>query len=163
LVKTIVTGELGRRVAESYGLRTIETLTGFKFIGEQIKHFKAQEGGPHFVFGYEESCGYLTGTFVRDKDAMISSLLIAEMTAYYKEAGKNLLQVLDQLHQRHGYFAEDLLTVELQDISQAGRHVAAPSREIPVPPTAVDAGGHRFPAEWNATHLSLPSSRARRL
>lgn len=125
LVKTIVTGELGRRVAESYGLRTIETLTGFKFIGEQIKNFLAQPGGPDFVFGYEESCGYLTGTFVRDKDAMVASLLIAEMTAYYKAAGKNLLQVLDELHQRHGYFAEDLLTVELQEISQADRHVAA--------------------------------------
>jgi phosphoglucomutase len=140
LVKTIVTGELGRRVAESYGLHTIETLTGFKFIGEQIKHFKAQEGGPHFVFGYEESCGYLTGTFVRDKDAMISSLLIAEMTAYYKEAGKNLLQVLDELHQRHGYFAEDLLTVELQDISQAGRHVAA---------------YHKLPAEFAGQKVAL--------
>ena len=124
LVTTIVSGGLGRRVAESYGLRTVETLTGFKFIGEKIKQFHAA-GGPSFVFGYEESCGYLTGTFVRDKDAVIASLLIAEMTAYYKESGRDLLQVLDDLQQRHGYYAEDLLSVELQDIAEADRYVAA--------------------------------------
>lgn len=124
MVKTIVTGDLGKKVAEAYGLQVVETLTGFKFIGEKMKEFEA-ENRPHFVFGYEESCGYLTGTFVRDKDAIISSFLITEMAAYYKEQGKNLLQVLDEMQQHHGYHREDLLTVELKDISEADRHVAA--------------------------------------
>ena len=124
LVKTIVTGDLGRRVAESYGLRTVETLTGFKFIGEKIEQF-GMAGSPSFVFGYEESCGYLMGTFVRDKDAAIAAFLIAEMTAWYKEGGKTLLEVLEELYQRHGYYAEDLLSVELQDIAEADRYVAA--------------------------------------
>jgi phosphoglucomutase len=124
LVKTIVTGDLGRRVAESHGLNVVETLTGFKFIGEQMQLFE-DHGTPHFVFGYEESCGYLTGTFVRDKDAVIASFLIAEMTAYYKEKGLNLLQVLEQIQQKVGYYRDELLTVALQDISEADRHVAA--------------------------------------
>ena len=124
LIKTIVTGNLGQKVAESYGLQTVETLTGFKFIGDKMKEFEAA-GGPDFVFGFEESCGFLTGTFVRDKDAMIATLLISEMTAYYKEQGKDLLQVLDEMQQHHGFFREDLLTVELKDISEAGRHVSA--------------------------------------
>jgi phosphoglucomutase len=124
LVKTIVTGDLGRRVAESHGLKVVETLTGFKFIGDQMKHFE-EKGAPHFVFGYEESCGYLTGTFVRDKDAVIASFLIAEMTAYYKEQGLNLLQVLEKIQQRVGYYRDELLTIELNEISEADRHVAA--------------------------------------
>ncbi len=124
MVKTVVTGDLGRKVATAYGLQTVETLTGFKFIGDKIKEFRAS-GTFDFVFGYEESCGYLTGTFVRDKDAAISSFLIAEMTAYYKEQGKDLLQVLDEMQQHHGYHREDLLTVELEDISEASRHVGA--------------------------------------
>ena len=124
LIKTIVTGDLGRKIAESYGLQTIETLTGFKFIGDKMKEFEAA-GKPHFVFGYEESCGYLTGTFVRDKDAVISSYLIAEMTAYYMEQGKTLLQLLEELQERHGYHREDLLTVALKDISEADKHVSA--------------------------------------
>ena len=124
LVKTIVTGDLGRRVAESYGLQIVETLTGFKFIGDRIKHFE-EAGEANFLFGYEESCGYLTGTFVRDKDGVIASFLIAEMTAYYKEKGLNLLQVLEQIQQRVGYHRDELLTVELEDISEAGRHVDA--------------------------------------
>ena len=124
LIKTIVTGDLGQKVAESYGLQTVETLTGFKYIGEKMKEFEAA-GSYNFVFGYEESCGFLTGTFVRDKDAIIASLLITEMTAYYREQGKNLLQVLEEMQQRHSYHREDLLTVELEDISEAGRHVAA--------------------------------------
>jgi phosphoglucomutase len=124
LVKTIVTGELGRRVAQSYGLRTVETLTGFKFIGEKIEQFRVS-GRASFVFGYEESCGYLMGTFVRDKDAAIASFLIAEMAAWYNEGGKTLLEVLEELYQRHGYYAEDLLSVELQDIAEADRYMAA--------------------------------------
>lgn len=122
LVKTIVTGDLGKKIAAVYGLQTIETLTGFKYIGEKIKEFK-EKGSQNFVFGYEESCGFLTGTFVRDKDAAISSLLIAEMAAYYKDQGKNLLQVLDQIQKHHGYHSEELFTVELKDISEADRYV----------------------------------------
>ena len=102
----------------------METLTGFKFIGDRIKHFE-EAGEANFLFGYEESCGYLTGTFVRDKDGVIASFLIAEMTAYYKEKGLNLLQVLEQIQQRVGYHRDELLTVELEDISEAGRHVDA--------------------------------------
>jgi phosphoglucomutase len=124
LIKTIVTGDLGRRVAESYGLEVIETLTGFKFIGEKMQEFE-EKGAPSFIFGYEESCGYLTGTFVRDKDAMIASFLIAEMAAYYKEQGKNLLQVLDDLQKRHGFHRDELHTVALKDISEADKQVAA--------------------------------------
>lgn len=124
LVKTIVTGDLGSRVARSYGLKVEETLTGFKFIGEKIKDY-LKSGTLDFVFGYEESCGFLTGTFVRDKDAAISSYLIAEMTAFYKEEGKTLPEVLGELQKRHGYFAEELLTIELKDILEAGPFVAA--------------------------------------
>ena len=124
IIKTIVTGNLGRRVAECYGVQVVETLTGFKFIGDKMKEFEAK-GTPQFIFGYEESCGYLSGTFVRDKDAVIASYLIAEMTAYYKEKGENLLEALDELQARHGYHAEDLFTVELTDITEADRHVAA--------------------------------------
>ncbi len=124
MIKTIVTGDLGRRIAESHGLKITETLTGFKFIGAKMTEYEAL-GSPNFVFGYEESCGYLSGTFVRDKDAVISSQLIAEMTAFYKEQGMNLLQVLVEIQKRHGYYYEDLLTIELADISEADRHVAA--------------------------------------
>ncbi len=129
MIKTIVTGNLGRKVAEAYGLQVVETLTGFKFIGDKMKEFENIRS-PNFVFGYEESCGYLTGTFVRDKDGVIASFLIAEMAAYYKDHGKNLLQVLDEMQQLHGYHSEDLLTVELEDISEADRHVAA-YRDLP--------------------------------
>jgi len=123
MITTIVTGNLGKKIAESYGLSVIETLTGFKFIGDRIREF-TQKGDPQFVFGYEESCGYLAGTFVRDKDAVIASYLIAEMAGFYKEQGKTLLEVLDQVQQEHGYHSEDLFTVELKDISEADRHVA---------------------------------------
>ncbi len=122
LVTTIVTGHLGRKVAAHYGLRVVETLTGFKFIGDKMKEFE-EKGVGSFVFGYEESYGYLTGTFVRDKDAVIASMLIAEMVAYYKEQGQTLFDLLDELHRRHGYHRDELLTVELEDISQADRHV----------------------------------------
>ena len=86
MVKTIVTGDLGRRVADAYGVRTEETLTGFKYIGEKIETYE-KTGTRSFLFGYEESYGYLAGTFARDKDALGASFLLCEAAAYYKEKG----------------------------------------------------------------------------
>ncbi|MEW5784927.1 MAG: mannose-1-phosphate guanylyltransferase/mannose-6-phosphate isomerase [Bacillota bacterium] len=129
MVKTIVTGDLGRKVADAYGIRTEETLTGFKFIGEKIKEYEAAGAGS-FLFGYEESYGYLAGTFARDKDAVGAAFLLAEAAAYCKERGQTLLQVLEQLSRRHGYFREDLVSLELKDMTEADRLLQA-FEEIP--------------------------------
>lgn len=112
VIKTIVTSELGSRIAESYGVECINTLTGFKFIGEKIKEFE-EKGDKSFIFGYEESYGYLIGTSVRDKDAVVSSLLIAEMAAYYKSKKMTLLDALEELYKKFGYYREDLKSIVL--------------------------------------------------
>ncbi|SKC79083.1 phospho-sugar mutase [Maledivibacter halophilus] len=113
IIKTIVTSELGAAIAEKYGLETLNTLTGFKFIGEKIKEFEERQD-KNFIFGYEESYGYLAGTFVRDKDGVISSMLIAEMAAYYKSRNMNLLDVLRKLYREYGYYKEDLKSITLK-------------------------------------------------
>jgi phosphoglucomutase len=105
IVKTVVTSDMSRVIADSFGVDTYETLTGFKFICDMEKNVQEKEG-KEFLFGYEESIGYLTGDFVRDKDAVISAMLIAEMTAYYYKKGRNLLQVLENLYQKYGYYEE---------------------------------------------------------
>ena len=110
MVKTIVTSELGAAVAESFGVTTINTLTGFKFIAEQMAHF--EETGEHtFLFGYEESYGYLAGDFVRDKDAVQIALLTAEMAAYYMNEDKSLLEMLDSLYAKFGQYREKLISL----------------------------------------------------
>ncbi len=124
MVTTVVTGKLGRAVAASYGVRTVETLTGFKYIGAKMHEFE-ETGRGSFIFGYEESYGYLAGTFVRDKDAVIAACLVAEMAAYYRDQGLSLLEVLEELFRRHGYYREDLVSVELGDLSEAGRFMDA--------------------------------------
>lgn len=103
-VKTIVTTELCRKIAESYGCELIDVLTGFKFIGEQITMLEEKGEENRYIFGFEESYGYLGGTYVRDKDAVIASMLICEMVAFYKEQGKNLIEVLDGIYKRFGYY-----------------------------------------------------------
>ncbi len=118
ILKTVVTGNLGKKIAASYGIETLETLTGFKYIGEKIKEFE-QSGEYTFLFGYEESYGYLAGTYSRDKDAVLTSILIVEMASYYKKTGKNLLEVLEGLLQKHGYFLEELESIELENMSLA--------------------------------------------
>jgi len=105
IVKTVVTSDMSRVIADSFGVETYETLTGFKFICNMEKNVQEKEG-KEFLFGYEESIGYLTGDFVRDKDAVISAMLIAEMAAYYLKNGLNLLQVLEDLYQKYGYYEE---------------------------------------------------------
>lgn len=104
MVKTIVTSDLAARIAQKYGCRVVEVLTGFKYIGEQIGLLEKEGYPERYVFGFEESYGYLAGTYVRDKDAVVASMLICEMTAYYLSQGKTLLQVLESLYQEHGYF-----------------------------------------------------------
>ncbi len=103
LVKTIVTTDLADRIAASYGVRTVNVLTGFKFIGEQIALLEKAGHPESFILGYEESYGYLTGTYVRDKDAVNASFLICEMFAYYQTHGVSLLEKLEEIYQRFGY------------------------------------------------------------
>lgn len=107
VIKTIVTSDLGARIAKSYGATVIDTLTGFKFIGEKIKEFE-EEGTFNFLFGYEESYGYLAGTFVRDKDAVIASVLIVEMAAYYKSKGMSLSDAIEEIYKDYGYYSDAL-------------------------------------------------------
>ncbi|MBA4493525.1 phospho-sugar mutase [Paenactinomyces guangxiensis] len=113
IVKTIVTSELGRAIAQDYGVHTVDTLTGFKFIGEKIKQYE-QTKEYRFLFGYEESYGYLIGDFVRDKDAVQAALFICEVAAYHKSRGKSLYQALTELFDQYGTFLEDLITITLK-------------------------------------------------
>jgi phosphoglucomutase len=107
VIKTIVTSEMGAAVADFYGVKTLNTLTGFKYIGEIMTQFEATKEST-FLFGYEESYGYLAGSYARDKDAVVASMLICEAAAYYKSKGKTLYEVLQELYKRHGYFLEKL-------------------------------------------------------
>ncbi|MCL2487405.1 MAG: phospho-sugar mutase [Oscillospiraceae bacterium] len=109
MVKTIVTTELARRIAAHFGCETVEVLTGFKYIGEQILQLETAGEAERFVFGYEESYGYLAGSYVRDKDAVSACLLICEMAAYYKSKGKSLLGVLEELYAKFGYYRQSVV------------------------------------------------------
>lgn len=112
LVKTIVTTDLAEKIAEHYGLKTINVLTGFKFIGEQIGLLEKNQRENDYVFGFEESYGYLSGTYVRDKDAVNGSVLITEMFAYYKTRGITLDQKLEELYGLYGYSMNTLKSYE---------------------------------------------------
>lgn len=103
MVKTIVTIDMAKRIAADYGVEVIDVLTGFKFIGEQIGLLEEKGEADRYIFGFEESYGYLSGSYVRDKDAVDGSLLICEMFAYYKAQGKSLLDVLNGLYEKYGY------------------------------------------------------------
>lgn len=107
MLKTIVTSELGRAIADAYGVATVDTLTGFKFIGEKINEYE-RSGEYTFQFGYEESYGYLIGDFVRDKDAVQAAMMACEMAAFYKAQGLTLNDALQQIYARYGYYLEDL-------------------------------------------------------
>ena len=114
MVKTIVTSDLAMRIAEKYGCRAVEVLTGFKYIGEQID-LLVEAGCPeNYILGFEESYGYLCGRHVRDKDAVVASMLICEMAAYYNAQGLSLLEVLNGLYEEHGVYRHSLLNAEFE-------------------------------------------------
>lgn len=115
LVKTIVTGNMSDQIAKHYGARLIEVLTGFKYIGEQIKLFK-ETGSNEYVFGFEESYGCLIGTHSRDKDAVVAVMTLCEAAAYYKQKGISLYEQMNHLFKTYGYFKEDLVSVTLKGI-----------------------------------------------
>ncbi len=103
-VKTVVTSKLVERVCEKYGCELKTVLTGFKYIGEQILHLEEKHEEYRYVFGFEESYGYLAGSYVRDKDAVVASMLICEMAAYYRTKGKSLNEVMNDLYDEFGYY-----------------------------------------------------------
>ncbi|MCC0635120.1 MULTISPECIES: phospho-sugar mutase [unclassified Clostridioides] len=115
IIKTIVTSELGAKIAKAYNVDCLNTLTGFKFIGEKIKAFE-ESNDRSFIMGYEESYGYLIGTHARDKDGVVSSLMICEMAAYYFSKGMNLYEALIDTYNKFGYYKEELKSVTLKGI-----------------------------------------------
>ncbi|OHX51527.1 phosphoglucomutase [Planococcus salinarum] len=123
IFKTIVTSEFGRAVADTYGIRTDDVLTGFKFIGEKLRANDSSREF-EFLFGYEESYGYLIRDFTRDKDAVQAVLLLVEAAAFYKTQGKNLHDVLVELYNRHGWYREALVSVTKKGADGA-REIAA--------------------------------------
>lgn len=115
LVKTIVTSEFGADIAKANNVDVINVLTGFKFIGQKIKSFE-ESGDKTYLFGYEESYGYLVGTHARDKDGVVASLLISEMAAYYYDKGMSLYEGLQELYKKYGYFKEKTISLTLKGI-----------------------------------------------
>ena len=113
-VKTIVTTDMVKKVAEKYGVQIVEVLTGFKFIGEQIGLLEAKGEEERYIFGFEESYGYLSGGYVRDKDAVNGAFLIAEMFAYYKHQNVSLISKLSELYKEYGYFSNYLDSFEFE-------------------------------------------------
>lgn len=132
VLKTIVTSEIGRTIAKAYGLDTVDTLTGFKFIGEKIRQYE-ESGQYEFQFGYEESYGYLIRPFCRDKDAVQSVLFACEVAEYYKSQGKTLYDGLLEVFEKYGFFREDLvsLTLKGKDGAEQIQEMMATFRENP--------------------------------
>lgn len=115
IVKTIVTTELTSKICEEYGAKTVDVLTGFKYIGDKIKEYEKTEDT--FIFGLEESYGYLKGTYARDKDAVVAAMLICEMAADCKERGISVLDYLEELYKKHGYHREILMNYTFKGVS----------------------------------------------
>lgn len=120
LVKTIVTNDLGAEIARKNGLNVVETLTGFKYIGDQITKYE-KTGKNEFLIGYEESYGYLVGTYARDKDAVVASMLICEMAAYYKKNKMTLVDALNVLYSEYGFYLDALDSFVLKGKDGASR------------------------------------------
>lgn len=168
MIKTIVTSELGRAVAEHYGIQSIDVLTGFKFISEKIDEFQ-QTNAHTFMFGYEESYGYLINDFSRDKDAVQSTMMACEMAAFYNEKGMTLFDALETLYEQHGYYIEDLHSVKMEGIDGAKQIAKLMDRfqENPVK-TAGDlnaeivedytTGKRTYLAEGREEEIELPSA-----
>lgn len=138
IVKTIVTTEMVRRIADAFGVETVDVLTGFKNIGDKIKEYEVS--GESFLFGLEESYGYLKGTYARDKDAIVAAMLISELASECKREGITLTERLGKLYERYGYFGERLLSYTFQGIEGLGkiRSIMSAVRALPAFETEIE-------------------------
>ncbi len=135
VVKSIVTSELSAKICEANGVKMHNVLTGFKFIGEVIKNYE-KTGDGSFLFGFEESYGYLKGTYARDKDAVVASMLICEMTAFYKARGMTLSDALNALWKKYGYCFETNVEIYMEGLDGPARMDALMSKLRNDPPTS---------------------------
>lgn len=168
IIKTIVTSDFGAAVAHSHGVEVMETLTGFKFIGDKIKSFEA-DGSHTYLMGYEESYGYLIETFVRDKDAVSAVMMLVEMAKYYKQQGKTVLDVLEGLFKQHGYYRDGVqnITMEGKEGLEKMNALMATLRQNPLKSvssfaiesvTDVQEGTKLEISSGNVEKIDLPSS-----
>ena len=131
VVKTIVSTKLINKLCEKYDCELKNVLTGFKYIGEVILNLEKKGEENRYLFGFEESYGYLSGTYVRDKDAVVASMLICEMTAYYKKQGKSLAEVIDGLYEEFGYYLNQTFSPLLSANTRSSRLATTSSRRKP--------------------------------
>ena len=114
IISTIVSTDMTRAIANAYGMQYMEVLTGFKYIGEKIKGF--EKTGQQYIFGFEESYGYLAGTYARDKDAVVASLLVCEAAAYYRQKGLSLYDALQEIYAKYGFYRETIESITLKGV-----------------------------------------------
>lgn len=157
-VKTIVTTPMAARVAEHYGVELIDVLTGFKFIGEQIGLLERKNEANRYIFGFEESYGYLSGSFVRDKDAVNASLLICEMFAYYKAQNRSLTDVLAELYEKYGFYEGRLLTFAFEGSAGFAKMQSIIQNLRTVPPTEIAGFAVERVIDYQNDATGLPRS-----
>lgn len=167
VIKTIVTTESIRNIARKYGVEVMDVLTGFKYIGEKIEEFK-ETGSHQFIFGFEESFGYSLGTFTRDKDAVVTAMMVCEMALYYKTIGMTLYDALMEVYAEFGYFREGLISYTR--VGKEGALEIKQSMEffqgldlkdinhVPIVKKQNFLSGEETDATGNVTKLALPSS-----
>ena len=166
VVKSIVTTDMAKVIAEDFRVALFETLVGFKFIGEKIKEW--EKSGEHtFLFGFEESCGYLRGTHARDKDAVVASMLMAELVCYYTDKGRSVFDVLSDLYNKYGYYEDKVLSIafagadgkqKMADFMQKIRKVSPAGLGKPVTARRDYLSGVRTDAAGKSSPLGLPAS-----
>lgn len=161
VLKSIATANMAAPICRQYGVELIDTHTGFKFIGDRIREWE-ETGAKTFLFGYEESYGYLAGTFVRDKDAVMSALLLAEAAAAHKRNGRTLCEALEDLWQRHGYYRESLFSLTLPGKDGLEQMAALMKRLRAQPPAAFGAMPVAFVDDYLTGISRAPVSGAER-
>lgn len=159
VIKTIVTTDMAAAVCKAHNVRLLETLTGFKFIGEQIGVMEQRKEEKNFLFGFEESCGYLPGTYVRDKDGVVACLLLCEMCAAYKAKGKTLYDAMQFLYSRYGFWHSRLLSVELAGVDGLEKQNALMDDLRTSPPAHIGTWGVRSVTDYSSGTVQMPGAK----
>ncbi|MDF2686311.1 MAG: phosphoglucomutase/phosphomannomutase alpha/beta/alpha domain [Clostridia bacterium] len=156
-VKTIVTSEMAARICEKHNVTLMNVLTGFKFIGEKMQEFE-EKGNYTYIFGYEESYGYLAGNYARDKDGIIASMLIAEAAAYYKDKSITLWEALDNLYKEYGYHVEKTINIAMKGIDGLSRMKEIMNSLRDKPATEIGGAKVKEFKDFKKGIMGLPSS-----